>query len=267
MGTIKKGILGGFSGKVGNVVGASWKGIDYIRSLPSSIRNPRTRKQVTQRNKFSLMGKFMRAILPVIRVGFKNSAGAGNSAFSAAMSYNINNAVKGEYPDFGIDFAKVAVARGGLYVANNVITVCEAGRLNCTWDTDVINNASTADRAMILAYNPGSQEAVYDLEAGTRGDDMRMLRTGRFYGEVAGGLFQRSHRRSGECQKDCERLGLRAPDCGISQEIFRGPEDSLCGLRRRPAVAVGIGGMQAGQGGDRKDCYAHRQFRRVAIDR
>lgn len=170
MGTIKKGILGGFSGKVGNVVGASWKGIDYIRSLPSSIRNPRTRKQVTQRNKFSLMGKFMRAILPVIRVGFKNSAGASNSAFSAAMSYNINNAVKGEYPDFGIDFAKVAVARGGLYVANNVITVCEAGRLNCTWDTDVINNASTADRAMILAYNPGSQEAVYDLEAGTRGD-------------------------------------------------------------------------------------------------
>lgn len=37
MGTIKQGILGGFSGKVGNVVGASWKGIDYIRSLPSSV--------------------------------------------------------------------------------------------------------------------------------------------------------------------------------------------------------------------------------------
>jgi hypothetical protein len=30
MGTIKKGILGGFSGKVGTVVGASWKGISYI---------------------------------------------------------------------------------------------------------------------------------------------------------------------------------------------------------------------------------------------
>ena len=31
MGTIKKGILGGFSGKVGTVVGASWKGISYMR--------------------------------------------------------------------------------------------------------------------------------------------------------------------------------------------------------------------------------------------
>jgi len=30
MGTIKKGILGGFSGKVGTVVGSSWKGIVLI---------------------------------------------------------------------------------------------------------------------------------------------------------------------------------------------------------------------------------------------
>ena len=33
MGIIKKGILGGFSGIVGNVGGASWKGIDYIGSI------------------------------------------------------------------------------------------------------------------------------------------------------------------------------------------------------------------------------------------
>ena len=29
MGTISKGILGGFSGTVGTVIGGSWKGIDY----------------------------------------------------------------------------------------------------------------------------------------------------------------------------------------------------------------------------------------------
>ena len=31
MGTIKQGILGGFSGKVGTVVDSSWKGISYMR--------------------------------------------------------------------------------------------------------------------------------------------------------------------------------------------------------------------------------------------
>ena len=31
MGKIAQGILGGLSGKVGNIIGGSWKGIDYIR--------------------------------------------------------------------------------------------------------------------------------------------------------------------------------------------------------------------------------------------
>jgi hypothetical protein len=35
MGKISKGILGGFSGTVGTVVGGKWKGIDYMRSKPS----------------------------------------------------------------------------------------------------------------------------------------------------------------------------------------------------------------------------------------
>ena len=42
MGTISKGILGGFSGKVGTVIGGNWKGIDYMRSKAASVSNPRT---------------------------------------------------------------------------------------------------------------------------------------------------------------------------------------------------------------------------------
>ena len=53
MARIKQGILGGFSGKIGNIVGSSWKGIAVMKTLPLSVSNPRTAKQVTQRNKFS----------------------------------------------------------------------------------------------------------------------------------------------------------------------------------------------------------------------
>lgn len=53
MGTIKSGIMGGFSGKTGPVVGASWKGINYMKSLPVSVANPRTTAQVAQRLKMS----------------------------------------------------------------------------------------------------------------------------------------------------------------------------------------------------------------------
>lgn len=38
MGTIKQGILGGFSGKVGTVIGGSWKGISYMRLQAQSIK-------------------------------------------------------------------------------------------------------------------------------------------------------------------------------------------------------------------------------------
>lgn len=52
MGIIKRGILGGFSNKVANVVGTSWKGRAVIKSLPLSVANPRTTPQVNQRSKF-----------------------------------------------------------------------------------------------------------------------------------------------------------------------------------------------------------------------
>lgn len=52
MGKIKQGILGGFRGTVGTVVGSSWNGIAYMKGKPQSVRNPRTDAQVQQRGFF-----------------------------------------------------------------------------------------------------------------------------------------------------------------------------------------------------------------------
>jgi hypothetical protein len=49
MGKIKQGILGGFKGKVGTVVGASWNGIAYMKGLPQSQKDPKTAAQMAQR--------------------------------------------------------------------------------------------------------------------------------------------------------------------------------------------------------------------------
>ena len=53
MGKIKQGILGGFRGKVGTVIGASWNGIAYMRGLPQSVKNPKTAAQQAQRAFFA----------------------------------------------------------------------------------------------------------------------------------------------------------------------------------------------------------------------
>ena len=52
MGKIKQGILGGFKGKVGTVIGSSWNGIAYMRGLAQSVKNPKTAAQLQQRAYF-----------------------------------------------------------------------------------------------------------------------------------------------------------------------------------------------------------------------
>lgn len=66
MGVINRGILGGFSNKVANVVGSSWKGINTMRSLPISVANPRTAAQVENRNSFTYFSKLGSDVLSTI---------------------------------------------------------------------------------------------------------------------------------------------------------------------------------------------------------
>jgi hypothetical protein len=66
MAIIKQGILGGLSGKIGSVVGSSWKGRAILKSLPLSVANPRTAGQVSQRTAFALISILSSVILTFI---------------------------------------------------------------------------------------------------------------------------------------------------------------------------------------------------------
>lgn len=74
MARIANGILGGFSGKVGTVVGSSWNSINYMRSLAASYRDAKSETQVCQRGKFTQAVRFLKAMPKFIRVGFGNHA-------------------------------------------------------------------------------------------------------------------------------------------------------------------------------------------------
>ena len=111
MSTIKQGILGGFSGKTGTVIGSSWKGIAVMRGIAPSIAIPNTPAQLAQRAKFSVAGKFLRPLIPFLRIGFRSQA-VKMSGFNAAMSYNLEYALTGTYPAYDIDFSKALVSQG-----------------------------------------------------------------------------------------------------------------------------------------------------------
>lgn len=171
MGTIKKGILGGVSGKVGNVVGGNWKGIDYLRMLPAGVTNPNTELQSTQRLKFSAVLRFLQPLTEVIRIGFKPLA-VKMSAFNAAFSYNYNNALTGSYPSFSIDYPKALISRGNLMGAlNPACGSTEPAKVSVTWENNSGNGmAADTDSAIVVIFNPEYNEAVYLLNAGLRSD-------------------------------------------------------------------------------------------------
>ena len=163
MGKISQGVLGGFSGKVGNIVGGTWKGIDYMRIKPANVSNPRTQGQLDQRSKFSTVLRFLQPLTDFLRVGFKLYANK-MTQFNAAMSYNLNNAISGTYPNFTINYASALVTRGSLLGASGATaTSTTAAEVDFAWtDNTGSGNAKATDKALLVIFNPTKGQAVYD---------------------------------------------------------------------------------------------------------
>ena len=162
MAIINQGILGGVSGKIGNVIGGTWKGIDYLRIKPSSVANPKTEGQLDQRSKFAKVLHFLQPMTDFLRVGFKLYA-IKMTEFNAAMSYNLFNAVLGAYPNYTIDYPNALVSRGNLKgVANGTATSTTPAEIDITWDDNSSSgNALATDKSLILILNPDKKESIY----------------------------------------------------------------------------------------------------------
>jgi len=169
MGKISQGILGGLSGKVGNVIGGNWKGIDYLRIKPSSIANPRTPGQVNQRNKFSASIEFLQPNKDFVNVGYKAFA-IKKTAFNSAMSNVLNNAITGIAPDFTVDYSLALLSKGNLSTPlNGSVDLTTANQVTFNWDDNSTDgNANTTDKSMVLAYNPSKKESIYILDGAQR---------------------------------------------------------------------------------------------------
>ena len=171
MGKIKQGILGGFSGKVGTVIGSFWKGKAFMRGLTQSFHDAKTQEQLEQRAKFSLMAKFVSAIQGAAKIGFKDSEN-GTTAQNEAFAYNIQNAVTGSYPSYAVDYPNVAMSMGALpNVENPTATDDGSGHVEFTWNNNAGDSGAVAnDEVFVVVYNHDKQKAISILAAAKRAD-------------------------------------------------------------------------------------------------
>lgn len=175
MAQIKDGLFGGFSGKIGNVVGCKGKNGFYVRSLPSHVSNPRTELQQAQRRRFSLAMQLARALTPFLHISYREFAGA-KKPFHAAVSSFMQNAMVQVEADYAIDFNKVLVSRGSLTAIRRAKAFREKNAIGYTWeDNSGEGNAAATDAALLLAFNKTRWTAVYSDAVAQRCDGKAKL--------------------------------------------------------------------------------------------
>jgi len=171
MATIKQGILGAFSGKVAGVVGSSWKGIPVMKSLPPSVANPRTAKQIEQRSRMSACTAFSQSVLADVIKPLNDRFSSRMSGFNAFTSRNIANfegGVLSKPEDLKISPMGNKAQLIDAIAAESKITKKNA-RLTLSWVSDSgSGKALGSDKPYVVVYNRTSKKSFGFLLAEDR---------------------------------------------------------------------------------------------------
>ncbi len=150
MGKLKSGLFGSFTGKVGNAVGSSWKGINTIHVIPANHTDANSTEQQSQRQKMQLISSFLSSIKNVIVKGF-SASDRRITPLNNAVKYNIQQAVTGEYPDFHINYEKLILSRGRLLKIFNVSVSSDSpGTITFNWTNNTNNDNAFGDDTLHL---------------------------------------------------------------------------------------------------------------------
>lgn len=184
MGTISKGILGGFNGTVGTVIGGSWKGIEYMRSRPARRANNPTQAQLEQQEKFKVVIFFLETMVGLLRITYKNFT-TRVTAFNSAMSYHIKYAIDGIYPNYAIDYSLAQVSKGNLPNAIAPVATVSGTDINFTWtDNSGTGIALATDQAILVAYCAETRQTIYTTTGGERSAGAGLLNVAPMAGQT-----------------------------------------------------------------------------------
>lgn len=152
MGKIKTGILGGFQGKVGTVIGSTWRGESIMRALPKTAAKAPTESQRIQRLKFKAVSEFLNPLRSTLSTYFGNDTGV-KSKYNMATSYHITNAVEITEQGTQILYPRVLVAKGTLFGFQNLTTTQSETVITLNWeDNTVFGNAKAEDTVNVVCY-------------------------------------------------------------------------------------------------------------------
>lgn len=172
MGTIVNGANGGFSGKAGSVIGASWKSINYIRGLAKKSNKPYTEAQLIVQARFKTLMRFLLPINNFLKIGFGQKKADRITPLNYAFQLNQELAIQGVYPALNLDYSKIRIA-DGIYGGGGTVEVgFNADALTVVWSTanNDVYETKGDDLFYVICYHPVKDEFMTSPTVAKRQD-------------------------------------------------------------------------------------------------
>jgi hypothetical protein len=151
------------------VVGATWKGIAYMRSAPRPRTGTPGKMEMANRKKWALSQSWLQPITQFVQIGWKGYS-QKSEGFIAAKSYLLKNAFEVVADDVVINPALAKLSSGDLPLPATIdASKPKNGIVHFTWDKKFdYEKAHEGDQILMLAYNVEEQQAEYNLVGQTR---------------------------------------------------------------------------------------------------
>ncbi|WP_339865344.1 DUF6266 family protein [uncultured Algoriphagus sp.] len=155
MGKVTDGLLGGISGKVGNLVFYQVNGETLIRSIPGAGTGINSSLQTYHQKAFVLAQDFLSPLKKEIAIGFGAFKVGTKRGIDRAKSLLLKNAI---YPSEGLPVLqpqKVLVSSGDLTgVRGALLTIAEPGKFRIEWIVNSWNgSARDGDKTFVVIYD------------------------------------------------------------------------------------------------------------------
>lgn len=168
MGKASQGVFGGWTHKVGNVVGRFRGGVNIYSIYQPNVSNPKTTAQQQGRRKFTMCTQFLSKVGQIASIGFKNQKD-GNYWMGEGIKANYDDCVTGSWPSYTLNFSKLVVSNGSLSNPYAPSVTAQGLDLTFGWsDNSGIGNALDTDLVGIAVYNSTKEDAVCDSASAPR---------------------------------------------------------------------------------------------------
>lgn len=161
MARLDQGLLGGYSGKLGTTVGATWKGINVVRTYQPNVANPNTQLQRDHRYKFREIAQLGSFFLASMVKPFWDKAAKQMSGYNAFVSLNAR--AMRDSKEF--DPMKFIIGNGQMGLVDFTFELLSSsGEIDIQWNPDKpVLYGQPTDKLYVIVFNYVGEPIGYSL--------------------------------------------------------------------------------------------------------